>query len=74
MTKNILDLIPKHYFKKPKTMDMKSMKQGFEYEMAQQITFQMYKAGMISKYEYKNISELNNETFTPYFIKMIKIT
>ena len=55
-------------------MDMKSMKQGFEYEMAQQITFQMYKAGMISKYEYQNISELNNETFTPYFIKMIKIT
>lgn len=74
MTKNILDLIPKHYFKKQKTMDMKSMKQDFEYEMAQQITFQMYKAGMISKYEYQNISELNNETFTPYFIKMIKIT
>ena len=74
MTKNILDLIPKHYFKKQKTMDMKSMKQDFEYEMAQQITFQMYKAGMISMYEYQNISELNNETFTPYFIKMIKIT
>lgn len=74
MTKNILDLIPKHYFKKPRTMDMNSMGQDFDYEMAQKITFQMYKAGMISQYEYQNISELNNEIFTPYFIKMIKIT
>lgn len=74
MTKNILDLISKHYFKKPRTMDMNSMEQDFDYEMAQQITFQMYKTGMISKYEYQNISELYNEIFTPYFIKMIKIT
>lgn len=51
----------------PRAMTPETMRQDFEYEMAQRMTRSLYENGLISVDELHRILALNKEKFSPFY-------
>ncbi|MEG0919358.1 MAG: hypothetical protein RSE61_05440 [Anaerovoracaceae bacterium] len=52
-------------------MTEEQMQQDFNYKMAQKCTSALLEKGLISEKEFKKITVLNRESFSPYLVELM---